>query len=384
MKKKIIFIICIVLLSVSVSKLYSQKIAGFRASRILQSYPNRQFPSADYWANVGESISKKFTGFNPGGVWIVSLCLDDGDTQFGFPSDGMSIPNVEFISVDWNEDYLTKFDKEGVKVWLQVEPGAANVDTLIDVVLNRYKKHSCVAGFGIDVEWLDGIKVSGGRYVNDAEAQRWEAKVKAVDSSYTLFLKHYSPKWMPPVYRGSILFVDDSQGFTSYNEIISEFKAWGNKFPKNNVAFQFGYAADKSIWSKYSDPMLQIGGDLIKQIPNCAALFWVDFTITQLFPVTAVNNNNRENFSFKLNQNYPNPFNPSTIISYELKEKTNVSLKIYDMLGRELITLVNGEQNAGLYEISFANNSNKLASGTYIYRLVSKNFSESKKFTILK
>lgn len=368
----------------SISFLHAQKIAGFRASRILNSYPNRVFPNPGYWTYVAKQMSQKFTGYNPGGVWIVSLYISNGKTQLNFPAQGISLPNISFISTDQNEDYLTRFDNEGVKVWLQVEPGAANLDTLISIVLNRYKHHSCVAGFGVDVEWLDAQSYSGGRKVTDAEAEAWEKKVKSINSNYTLFLKHYAARWMPNSYRGNILFVDDSQGFTSFNNIITEFKAWGNSFPANKVAFQFGYAADSSIWKKFSDPPKAIGDELIKQIPNCAALFWVDFTVNQIFPVNDVAENSRKDFDFKLNQNYPNPFNPSTKISYELKHAGNVSLKIYDLLGREVITLVNSEQAAGSHEINFVNNDEKFAGGTYIYRMVFNNYSESKKFIILK
>lgn len=362
----------------------AQKIAGFRASRILNSYPNRVFPNPGYWTYVGKQMAQKFPGYTPGGVWIVSLYISNGKTQLNFPSQGISLPNLSFISSDYNEEYLTRFDNEGVKVWLQVEPGAADIDTLISIVLNRYKHHPCVAGFGIDVEWLDAQSYSGGRKLNDAEAERWEKKVKSVNSNYTLFLKHYASRWMPPSYRGGILFVDDSQGFTSFNNIISEFKAWGSAFPKNNVAFQFGYAADSAIWKKYSDSPKAIGDELIKQIPNCAALFWVDFTVNQIFPINGVENEDSKIYDFKLNQNYPNPFNPATKISYELKQSGKVSIRIYDLLGREMLTLVNEEQNAGAHEINFTNNDEKFASGTYIYRMVFNDYSESKKFIILK
>ena len=260
--RKYFLIVLSIILVLFTSFSYAQKIAGFRASRILQSYPNRVFPNAGYWTYVGKQMSQRFTGYNPGGVWIVSLYIDNGVTQMNFPSQGISLPNVNFISVDQNEEYLTRFDNEGVKVWLQVEPGAANLDTLISIVLNRYKHHPCVAGFGVDVEWLDAQSYSGGRKLNDAEAERWEKKVKSIDSSYSIFLKHYASRWMPPNYRGNILFVDDSQGFTSFNQIISEFKAWGSAFPKNNVAFQFGYDADKWIWSQYPDPAKKIGDEL--------------------------------------------------------------------------------------------------------------------------
>jgi photosystem II stability/assembly factor-like uncharacterized protein len=85
---------------------------------------------------------------------------------------------------------------------------------------------------------------------------------------------------------------------------------------------------------------------------------------------------------YSLTQNYPNPFNPSTIISYQLAARSQVTLKVYDILGREVATLVNEEKSAGNYEVKF--NANNLASGTYIYRFTAGNFVQTKKMLLLK
>lgn len=86
--------------------------------------------------------------------------------------------------------------------------------------------------------------------------------------------------------------------------------------------------------------------------------------------------------SFKLNQNYPNPFNPSTTISFEMPKADVVELKVFDMLGREVASLVNGFRQAGTYRVDF--NAIGLASGVYIYRIKAGDFVESKKMTLLK
>ena len=85
---------------------------------------------------------------------------------------------------------------------------------------------------------------------------------------------------------------------------------------------------------------------------------------------------------FKLEQNYPNPFNPSTVISYQLPEAGNVRLKIYNMLGEEVATLVNQQQPAGTYKVDW--NASGLTSGVYIYRLEAKNFVQTKKMILAK
>ncbi len=85
---------------------------------------------------------------------------------------------------------------------------------------------------------------------------------------------------------------------------------------------------------------------------------------------------------FLLYQNYPNPFNPTTKIQYDIPTDTKVQLKVYDILGREVKTLVNEYQTAGKYNVEF--NARNLASGVYIYQLSSRGFVKSRKMLVIK
>lgn len=85
---------------------------------------------------------------------------------------------------------------------------------------------------------------------------------------------------------------------------------------------------------------------------------------------------------YSLSQNYPNPFNPSTIISYSVPKSSMVSIKVYDVLGREIETLVNEQKSPGNYKITF--NAGKLASGIYFYQLRSSDYDSIKKMLLLK
>jgi hypothetical protein len=85
---------------------------------------------------------------------------------------------------------------------------------------------------------------------------------------------------------------------------------------------------------------------------------------------------------FTLRQNYPNPFNPATIISYQIPTQSNVTLKVYDVLGREVATLVNGLEQPGYKSVNF--NADNLASGVYYYRLQAGNYIATKKFVLLR
>ncbi len=92
---------------------------------------------------------------------------------------------------------------------------------------------------------------------------------------------------------------------------------------------------------------------------------------TKLFPINLI-----------LNQNYPNPFNPSTKINWQSPVSGWQTLKVYDVLGNEVATLVNEYRNAGNYEINF--DASKLSSGVYCYQLRTGEFVETKKMILVK
>ncbi len=85
---------------------------------------------------------------------------------------------------------------------------------------------------------------------------------------------------------------------------------------------------------------------------------------------------------YALEQNYPNPFNPTTVISYQLPKSGNVSLKVYDVLGKEVATLVNEVKQSGSYHINF--DASNLASGVYIYTIRANDYVSSKKMLLIK
>ncbi len=87
-------------------------------------------------------------------------------------------------------------------------------------------------------------------------------------------------------------------------------------------------------------------------------------------------------FVYALQSNYPNPFNPTTTIKYSLQNGGSVMLKVYDMLGKEVATLVDGKQPAGSHTVTF--DASRLSSGVYLYKLISGRFVETKKMVLLK
>ena len=112
-----------------------------------------------------------------------------------------------------------------------------------------------------------------------------------------------------------------------------------------------------------------------KPVEGYYKLYWRDSSSTVV---------QTENFSydFFLSQNYPNPFNPKTVIEFSLKERTDVTLKVYDILGNEVKTLINENLPVGKYKTDFSGEN--FSSGIYIYQLKAGDFIKSQKMILLK
>ena len=255
--------------------------AGARSS----SYGIRPFPDNKTWLNILEEMKASFPGSDASAIWIVGELKGEDSCRLYFPANGENYEYTHFEELDKHESYLTFFDQNNIKVFLQVEPGKADVEKLIDLVLNRYKHHSSVIGFGVDVEWYDHSDRPGwGIPVNDSTARIWEEKVKSHNQNYNLFLKHWDREWMPPNYRGEIIFVSDSQIFDTMSDMVDEFDTyWADYFYPNMVMYQVGYPADKKWWSKLSDPPKNLGDSIADRVKQNCGIFWVDFTLKEVF-----------------------------------------------------------------------------------------------------
>lgn len=256
--------------------------AGVRSS----NYGIKPFPPPAGWLEAIKTMNGYFEGSTPCGIWIVGELSRPKDCRLFFPGDGKEYPHVQFDPVDKHEEFLSAFDKAGIKVFLQVEPANADMLTLIDLVLGRYKNHDCVIGFGVDVEWhREADNPEWGVKVDDAMAQQWDARVKSHNPKYRLFLKHWDNRWMPPKYRGDIIFVDDSQIFEEFNAMVEEFvNEWANYFYPNAVFFQIGYPSDRPWWKQLNNPPKTIGDAIHSRIKQDCGIFWVDFTLREVLP----------------------------------------------------------------------------------------------------
>ena len=353
--------------------------AGFRASRLYHIYPDHQFPPKEYWRKVGSEMADKFENAQPAGIWIVGLFMDSGHVSLGFPNPGGEYDDIDFADEDLNEDYLSYFDDHNIKVWLQVEPGSVSIDTLMDLVMQRYKHHSSVIGFGIDIEWFKADVVEEGAKVTDDEAEHWETALHQIDTTYSLFIKHYNTDWMPPVYRGNILFVDDSQIFNGLQQMVNEYKDWGHTFAPNYSGFQFGYNADKNWWDDFDDPPKTIGQSIIDNVPECNGVFWVDFTVTEIFPLALSKHLAESSGSIGLCV-FPNPVTDLSKVRFKLNTSCFVSIEVVDATGRKVQKKDLGRLYAGEHRIALK--ANQFGTGIFFVKVVTADGVVSAKFVV--
>jgi hypothetical protein len=258
---------------------------GLRAGLRSSPYGIDPFPNPAWWVSSINSMSGRFPGSVPATIWTVCEVTRSGtaDCHFPAPADRQSYSDIKFSNTAEADPYLTAFDKEGIKVWLQVEPGNADMLTLIDLVMKQYAQHPSVIGFGVDVEWYQSRANKNGQAVTDAEAQAWVERVRTY-GDYLVFLKHWLPDKMPSTYRDHLVFIDDSEKLKSLDNLVREFSQWGQRFAPSPVGFQYGYESDQRWWSELADPPKEIGDAILAGAPNTSDLYWVDFTAYDIWP----------------------------------------------------------------------------------------------------
>ncbi|MFA7229559.1 MAG: T9SS type A sorting domain-containing protein, partial [Melioribacteraceae bacterium] len=177
----------------------------------------------------------------------------------------------------------------------------------------------------------------------------------------------------------------------NYNDDPKLFKSSDNlyRLSSNSPAINrsdINYTVIKDMDGQIRNGIIDAGADEYSQDPilirpltkNDVGPIWMQT------PTNVESEINQIPTEFSIEQNYPNPFNPSTVISYRLPVDCFVSLKVYDLLGREVATLVDEFKKAGIYHSTFSTLHSALASGLYIYRFEAGKFIQTKKMLLLK
>jgi hypothetical protein len=184
-------------------------------------------------------------------------------------------------------------------------------------------------------------------------------------------------------FQGSLTTVTDIAVDPGDNKIVFlQFGLFNNGFqPSTGGVFKINNGVIDTIAYPVNFPTglcFNTNGDLFVSTFSDGIVYKADFTPTD------VTTNEEISITFQLMQNYPNPFNPSTKISWQLPVASWQTIKVYDVLGNEVATLVDEFKPAGSYEIEFNSNDFNLASGIYFYQLKSGSFTKNLKMILMK
>ena len=235
--------------------------------------------------------------------------------------------------------------------------------------------------------WKVGVRFDGSGVGNAAQSDTVQLRnnifggnLKLADSTGT---GTFAPQsWLQKPSFGNTILAENTQV-----QLTNPFNIYPDvPLPANNVNYWIPLSGSPALsGSSFTNPNLN-GFEVVSYRGAFGTANWTTGW-TQFNPknyevigINQISSNIPNNFSLK--QNYPNPFNPNTIINYQLQKFSNVSLKVYDVLGNEVSTLVNQKQNAGSYEVGF--NATALSSGIYFYTLKTEGFSETKRMLLVK
>ena len=288
----------------SLGRLESAKWAGVRVSSYgmvkdpdENPYGFDEFPSVKKTLGFAQKMESCYSGSI--GTYILLVGTVDENTwtcRLRFPL-SKTITKASGTYFDFYEDYLSAMDAAGYSVWLQIEPGDADIVELATEVMSHYKHHSCVKGFGIDVEWYkpeDEEKEGYGTKLDQETATDVLDAVKAIKENYTVFVKHWDKNWLPKINKTGLIYVDDSQGFhsgktsTALERMCNEFASWADNFSPCPVMFQIGYENDMDrIWGSMQNPAKEVGEAILAEckkrgLTNDIGIIWVDFTLKEV------------------------------------------------------------------------------------------------------
>ncbi|MBP9191530.1 MAG: T9SS type A sorting domain-containing protein, partial [Ignavibacteria bacterium] len=255
--------------------------------------------------------------------------------------------------------------------------GSGNI-VLNDSAENTFANWTTNQGWGVVTNQSNSPKHSftdspSGSYQNNADNSMTMVNAFSVNPGSAVYLSFYQ------------------KYFLELNEDYGSIEVSGDN--GNNWQKVKSYTGGSSLWTYHSlnlSPFVENAAELkVRFRLTSDASFnyegwYVDDIKMTVYNAGTVGIASDEHFpgTFRLEQNYPNPFNPSTVISYNLPKSSNVSLKVFDILGNEVASLVNGNQIQGSYSVDF--NGANIASGIYFYKLTADDYVDVKRMMLVK
>jgi len=321
----------------------------------------------------------------------ISMSTNYGDNWTGFPADSVQLPFLASINCILERSNSSNFlvgTERGVHLlpqyyplstWIAINTGLPSAETKVRAIVE--KDGEIFAGTNGGVYQLNGFD--------------WIQKNTGLTNTNVTALASIGGFLFAGTSQGSVggVYISSDNG---NNWTLSLNDAWINSFLTlgSNI---FAGSVGNGVWrsTNYGNTWTQINDGLGSGAYNVLSLgaddqYLFAGTVSSSIwrrPLSQVVTNTEDETNlqpkeFSLEQNYPNPFNPSTRIQYQVSGVSHINLKVYDVLGNEVATLVNEEKQAGSYEVDF--NASQLTSGVYFYTINAGSFVETKKMILLR
>ncbi len=312
------------------------------------------FCSASTWQQIQNEVDSGY-------VEAASHSQTHPETPYANPKDEVSGSYNDILNNLKLPSPFSSAGKEYVYTWIAPY---GNYDTVVDSLLE-------ISGYLVPRIYAN----------NDTTSPRIYFYGDSIFSSWDINSNHFKP-FFPTVELGAPSWGGGDTSLTSLNNLFDTIIQKGDVYH----CMWHPQVLEPDINKSYLNSH-------INYISNHKNVWYVNLGILYLYHLIQMENSsgltsgiaaaNKVPASFELYQNYPNPFNPTTIIRFTIPEnKNNVTLKIYDLLGREVATLLNKQIAPGNYQINF--DGSNLSSGIYFYQLKAGNFVKSKKMILMK
>ncbi|MCK9211094.1 MAG: T9SS type A sorting domain-containing protein [Ignavibacteriaceae bacterium] len=357
------------------------------------------------WGNVGHRIINPNAvnsfpqAFKQFSFWKDSLANHASDADTRKSKDKNESPK-HYIDLEEFSDFITKgsviqnYDSAVAKYGLYAITNAGSLPWTIkkcyDTLVSAFQQK----------DWHHAVLLSAdlGHYIGDAnmplhlttnyDGRPSSQTSNGIHSRYeSTMISKYSTSL--PIQQNEAVYLANAQDYIftmvyqNYHYVDSLYLADSISYTtaKSNNSDLY-YSTLWSLTKNYTGKLFSNASETIASVMYTA---WVNAGSPAVSPTLAEELNLPEK-SFSLAQNYPNPFNPTTVISYKLAVGSYVTLKVYDVLGNEIVTLVDEVKEAGSYEVEFQSTvgNRQLAGGVYFYRLKAGAFVQTKKMLYLK
>ncbi|MBN1560769.1 T9SS type A sorting domain-containing protein [candidate division KSB1 bacterium] len=329
-----------------------------------------------------DDFYKTLTGPDDGWVWMPSEAFNDNGAQ---PDDDWDLSANWFSA--WDETYLYVYEEvsddlvnQNSATWYQNDCIDAKIDP-DPFVTNAASVFTftigCMDSFDVDPSLYGGIRnLAEGWTVTERPTPEDYAR-ELTDYGYVLELR-LKWAWISTSDKGPIEpRVGDTYGFAIMNH--------DNDSNTRDGSIEWATVLTDAVWNNCENHgyIELLADNKIKYVAENIRTGNANPNPEMYIPVgNAVSQKSAVVDNFGLSQNYPNPFNPVTTISYSLEKPSAVKIGVYDLHGREVATLVDGEKTAGVYTVQF--DGANLSSGVYFYKLQSEDKVISKKMTLLR